>query len=157
MMEPDQLLFDRHIADGRFLVGVMEGMWGLHGYEPGGSTWPFVDIWISAAAKAEAPDRYYFRFQLDGYTAAPPMAMPWDVSKNTDLDGTKWPKGGPVTTSIFKPGYGLYTPFDRRGHGGHPDWPAQYPHYFWRSTFRIEDYLHHLHRTLQSPDYANNP
>lgn len=153
-MSPDKEIFDIHVAGAGFQAGADQGMWGICN---DGTEWPHVVMWVGAAPKAGATDRFYFRFTLDGYPASAPSACPWDMGKNTPLENSKWPSGGPVTKSIFNPAWNagaLYCPLDRIAIPGHPNWPADYPDLLWRPAFRIERYLHYIHHNLNSGDYG---
>ncbi|MDO6435745.1 hypothetical protein Q4E93_34340 [Flavitalea sp. BT771] len=155
-MTPDIAIFNQHMSGAGFQVGLDKGMWGVPDNDPERPTWPYIIIWIKAAIKENAPDKFFFRFTLDGYPSNAPSACPWDNDKQVVLNISEWPKGGIVTTSIFKTGWpiALYAPCDRLAIAGHANWEKEYPDLWWRSTDKIEKYLHFIHRNLNSADYA---
>ena len=155
-MSPDNIIFNAHVAGGNFQTGLAQGMWGFPAL-PGDLPWPYAVLWVKAADKKDAPEKYFFRFTLDGYPTTPPSACPWDNDKAQILDPALWPRGGPVTMSIFNPGwksFALYTPLDRVAQDGHGEWMNKHPSLWWTPKFQITDYLNFLHRNLNSSDYA---
>jgi hypothetical protein len=158
-MEPSQLVFNTHISEASFQMCVDKGMWGLEGYDPSSSPWPFVIIWVSAGEKKNCPERYYFRFTLDGYPSLSPTACPWDNGTSSILEISKWPKGGTKTNIIFRTdwnGKALYVPCDRATRDpAHAYWETEYPNLWWRPEFKIDVYLNFLHKTLHASDYTH--
>lgn len=158
-MRPDLLQFKQHVSEAGFQIGVDSQMWGIHNEDPEYPTWPFVTIWVKAALKDNYPDKYYFRFDLSGYPSQAPTACPWDADSNIRLVNEKWPKGSKFVSNTFNPGWNpnaLYAPCDRLAMPGHEGWQAVFPELWWQSHFKIQVYLHFLHRLLNSSDYANH-
>lgn len=158
-MTPDLLLFNRHVSEAPFQIGVDKGMWDIEEDDPTRSRWPVVIIWVAAAPKANCPDKYYFHFDLDGYTAAAPTAYPWDMSIKSVLDEAIWPKGNRLVSKTFRPDWkpngqhALYAPCDRASMVGHPQWQQDHPHLWWQPAFNITVYLNFLYSLLNSADY----
>ncbi|MCC7302470.1 MAG: hypothetical protein IT233_07505 [Bacteroidia bacterium] len=158
-MRPDLQLFNTHVEEAEFQIGVDNGMWGIVDDNPQRPTWPYVIIWVQASPKPNAPNMYYFRFELSGYSASAPTACPWDIDGNQRLPDNLWPKGNKFVSSVFRPSWNpnaLYAPCDRLAMGGHGDWQARHPELWWQPTFKIDKYLHFLHRLLNSADYVNS-
>jgi len=156
-MTPDEAMFNKHILEAGFQMGLDEGHWGIFEEDSINTTWPQVFIWIAARPKVGCPDKYYLRFDLQGYPSAAPTACPWDVENDVRLDSDKWPKGGPTISSVFNPlgwnSNALYAPCDRLAMIGH-DWRQDFPDYWWQPTFKIEKYLQFIYTRLQSGDYV---
>lgn len=158
---PDLILFNKHVNEAGFQIGVDKGMWGIVDDDSELPTWPFVFIWIKTAEKQNCPDKYTFRFDLTSYPASAPTACPWDIEKKAVLAEGLWPKGNVIITSVFKPSwkpnglYALYAPCDRLAMAGHDQWKQQHKDLWWKPSFKIEKYLHYVHRLLNSSDYAN--
>jgi len=158
-MTPDAALFNQHVNDADFQSGIDSGMWGIQDHDPGYPAWPNVVIWVQAAPKSECPDKYFFKFNLSGYSATAPTACPWDVVTNTRLENSLWPKGSQFVSKTFnynwKP-HALYAPCDRVAMEGHEAWKTEFPELWWQPTFKITVYLNFLHRLLNSSDYAKS-
>jgi hypothetical protein len=158
-MSPDTLLFQSHTQKASFQECVDQGMWGI---EPGYDKfqhWPIVLIWIQALPKPNGPQRYYFRFDLQGYPASAPTACPWNNNTNTRLENALWPTGKCLVSKTFNYNWNsnaLYTPCDRVAMIGHDVWKTQFPELWWQSDFTISTYLHFLHGLLNSSDYAKS-
>jgi hypothetical protein len=155
-MNPSMAMLIMHLQEAGFQQGMDEGMWGIQndvGMEL--PNWPYVFIWIAARDKPGCPNKYYFRFDMTGYPAAP-TALPWNMERNERLENDKWPKGkGVIVSSVFNPGWpSLYAPCDRLAMQGHPDWQKEFPDYWWKEGSRIEKYLSFIHTRLQSNDYV---
>jgi hypothetical protein len=145
------------VNEANFQIGIDEGMWGIVNHDEQYPSWPFVIIWVKAKQKANAPDRYYFRFDLANYPVQAPTACPWNINTNNRLDNHLWPTGGRIVSFTFKPSWNpnaLYAPCDRIAMTGHEPWKQQFPELWWRPHFKITVYLHFLHRLLNSTDYA---
>lgn len=161
-MKPELLLFNQHVEKAGFQTGIDKGMWGIHNDDPTRPTWPIVFMWVQAAVKSACPDKYYFKFDLSGYSAVAPTACPWDIEKDKELPAGEWPKGSKLVSFTFNPGWrpgglcALYAPCDRVAMAGHEGWRTQFPHLWWQPGFKITVYLHFLHFLLNSPDYANS-
>jgi hypothetical protein len=157
-MNPAQYLFISHLESGAFQVGLAKGMWGNLDLDLGCPTWPIAYLWVAAAAKPECPDRYTFRFDLTGYSAIAPTALPWEMEKSMQLAADRWPKGQSHIPVIFNPlwrGRSLYAPCDRGAElPGHPAWKTAHPEYYWQSTFTIVKYLQFLYEILHSHEYT---
>lgn len=156
-MSPAQALFDTHMQSHGYQIGAVKGQWGLA--ETPASNWPVLFFWVAAAPRQNKPDRYYFRFDLNGYSAAAPTARPWDAEKNERLDFSKWPTGGPLVANVFKTswknGESLYAPCDREADlQGHSNWAVQHPQYYWQPGFTFVRYLEFLYDLLNSGDYV---
>src|ERR1700723_899802 len=95
MDTPDQRLFEADVAAAEFRSGVVKGLWGLAAPEllPEAITWPTQILWITAAPRANAPDRFYFCLDMTGYRSAPPTGTFWDPISKVALDVLKRPKG----------------------------------------------------------------
>lgn len=156
-MNPAQNLFITHLQSGAYEVGAAKGMWGNADPTPNCPTWPFAFIWVAAGSKPGSPDRYTFRFDLTGYSASAPLALLWDMERNSRLAHEHWPKGKGHIPTIFNPawrGQSLYAPCDRGAElGGHSNWAIEHRAYYWRPTFTIVKYLQFLYDILQSPEY----
>jgi hypothetical protein len=159
-MTPAQQLFITHLKSGDYEVGAAKGMWGNADADPSCSTWPFVYLWVAAASKTGSPDRYTFRFDLIGYSAAAPLALPWDTTTGSRLADHLWPQGPPPICTIFNPGWrgkSLYAPCDRGAElSEHSGWKATNPEYYWQPTFTIVKYLQFLYETLHTPEYSQS-
>lgn len=157
-MKPDLQLFLEHIQDAPFLLGVDEDRWGIHDEENIEDNWPYIILWIKAPKKKGCPEKYYFRFDLSGYSSQAPTACPWEIEENKKLDSSKWPKGSKLVSSVFNPGWNngdaLYCPCDRKALKGHDRWKNQYPELWWRSDDTIVKYLTFVHGILNSGDYV---
>lgn len=158
-MRPDTAIFNQHVNDADFQSGVDAGMWGIQDHDPGYPSWPLVTMWVQAAPKPGAPDKFYFRFDLNGYSATAPTACPWEPSGNTRLNNAMWPKGSQFVSKTFNHSWkpnALYAPCDRIAMEGHEAWRTEFPELWWQPTFKITVYLNFLHRLLNSADYAKS-
>jgi len=155
-MTPDEALFNEHLSDPAFLAGCDRGKWGLHGSVEA-APWPSALFWIAAAAKIGAPDRYSFKFDLDGYPAKAPAACPWDVAKSARLEVGLWPKGPLLVSKVFNGGASLYAPCDRNAMPGHGEWQNVHKQWWWQSSHTFVNYLKFVHGLLHTEDYANGP
>jgi len=161
---PDQEIFEAHIVENDFRNGVVLGHWDIHPVE--GVTWPILVMWASAAPRPSSPDKYFFRFTLDGYPNNPPTSYIClaDGSKAPD---PKWPSGlNDVAMAFCVSGWnnrsGLYAPWDRVGLTAHPEWKDQHKGVAWEKTFTITHYLNRVYNLLNHDDYkgtveAGNP
>jgi hypothetical protein len=161
MEKPDQRLFDEDIASAEFRIGADKGRWGLPAPEvlPDKLEWPRRILWLGAAPRAGAPDRYYVTLDAEGYRAVPPTGTFWDPSTKTALDIAKRPKGRPgsrfakVFRTDWNGGTAFYHPFDRVAAKGHDAWPREQPHLTWTSERTIVDYLEEFYALLNCGDY----
>lgn len=159
MINPSEVIYREHVAGALFLMGVDEGAWGIRGSLEE-LVWPNVVLWCKATpSKPEAgADKYYLRFDLDGYPTAAPLATPWDVTKDQMLDRDRWPQWSDHVKEVFKwdwwkKGQGLYAPCDRsivsEPGGGHRNWQEQHPADWWTTNnSTIVKYLRFLKKTL---------
>lgn len=152
-MALDEQVLRAHLARGPFQSGVDRGRWHLIVIE-----WPFVRIAVSAAARANGPAEYFFRFECRGYPQQAPTAQPWDEERNAPLDPTRWPAGVNRVSFVFRPdwksGMCLYLPCDRESFAGHDAWRTQHPQWTWTPTSDITLYLRAIHELLTSSDYT---
>ena len=157
-MNPSIQIFNKHVSEAHFQMGVDSGKWGIMDDISERPTWPFVYFWVQAASRPNSPEKFCFRFNLEGYNGAGPNACLWDYENGQLLPSDKWPKGtGPFAT-VFRPtwsnGTALYSPCDRVSLSGHPDWPVKYPSRCWKSSVdRVEKYLQHIWDLLNSGGY----
>lgn len=155
-----QRLLDADLQKADFRIGESKGFWWLTHpvYE---MRWPFVYTWIQAAPRANSPDRWLVRWDVEGYNTQSPTGAFWDDEKNDFLVPTRWPKGKPNSpvSAIFKvegwaaPGRGFYHPYDRQANHGHTEWPKQNPCYIWTAQNTLTDFISLVHRLLNCEDY----
>ena len=161
MMPPDQRLFEADLGSAEFLVGASKGLWGHAeaGALPPGAAWPMVYLWMTAAARAGAPDKFYLVLDAAGYRSAPPTGTFWDPSAKTALGFDKRPKGKPgsrfakVFRTDWEGGRAFYHPYDRVTIESHPNWRNEQPHLVWTSAHTIVDYLEEFQALLTGEDY----
>lgn len=154
-------LFNLHQQSYAYEIGEHKGLWGMVDNDPLRPTWPLILLWISAAPKSGKPDKYYFRFDFNGYPTNAPTTCPWDIVKNQKLAYESWPTGGAMVSSVFNTGWNggnsLYAPCDRGGDlPGHPNWAVQYPKYYWQPHFTFIKYLDFLYEILNCGDYQHS-
>lgn len=152
-MRPDEQVFHAHLAGGPFQSGVDRGRWRLVSVN-----WPHAVIAVSAAARANAPAEYAFRFELSNYPVTPPTAQLWDEAAQTQLPDRRWPGGGGRIAHAFNPGWKggtcLYLPCDRHSIEGHDGWRTQHPEMIWSPAGDITQYLKIIYDLLHSEDYT---
>jgi hypothetical protein len=160
MDKPDQRLFDEDLLSAQFKAGAAKGFWGVPGCDviPEPPEWPKRILWIAAAARPNAPNRYYFLLDLAGYRSVPPTGTFWDVATKAALEIAKRPKGPRDSrfAKVFRTDWNndaLYHPYDRVAAQGHPDWPKTQPHLMWNDSHTIVDYLQEIHSLLNCGDY----
>jgi hypothetical protein len=167
MEKPDECMFNEDLSSAGFLIGVTKGLWGLpdHNLLAEQPPWPKRIIWIAAAPRANAPNRFYILLDVAGYPSAPPTGTFCDLSIGCMLDFSKRPKGkdGSRFAKVFRtdwpnPPYGtcgtaFYHPYDRVAAQSHKEWPVAQPHLVWTSNHTIVDYLEEIHGLLNSEDY----
>jgi hypothetical protein len=156
-MKPDNAMFDLHMKQADFQIGIDEGMWGIANENSCYSEWPYIYIWIKAKEKPNSPERYFFRFDLSNYPSSAPTACPWDFEGKCRLESNKWPRGSRFVSNTFNPTWNqtaLYAPCDRIAMAGHEGWKDQFPELWWQASFKITVYLNFLFRLLNSSDYA---
>ena len=161
MEKPDQRLFESDLASAEFRAGVLKGYWGLAGAEvlPEQPAWPVRILWVEAAPRAEAPNRFYLGLNLDSYRTVPPTGTFWDLGTGAALAPKKRPKGkkdsrfAKVFRTDWKDGLAFYHPYDRAAVEGHDRWLTEQPSLIWDSNHTIVDYLEEMHSLLHSGDY----
>jgi hypothetical protein len=143
-----------------YRAGVVRDLWGLPSLEvlPEGLTWPNVILWIAAAARPHAPERFYILLDAAGYRAVPPTGAFWDLSTRSQLDIAKRPKGKPGSrfARVFRTDWNnsaFYHPYDRVAAQSHPGWVKEQPHLLWTDCHTIVDYLEEFYSLLNSGDY----
>ena len=162
MEKPDERLFDEDLSSVAFRNGVERGQWGLPTPEelPGSLSWPHRIVWLGAAPRPGAPDRFYVRLDAAGYPTSRLTGTFWDLITNTALTESKRPKGRPDSrfTKVFRTdwehGAAFYHPYDRIAAKGHPGWLTDQPHLVWSSAHTIVDYLEEFASLLRSGDYC---
>ena len=161
MNPPDQRIFDADLVDAEFRMGAGKGFWGLGDTDlvPADLAWPKRIMWLAAAPRANAPDRFYVLLDLAGYRTVPPTGAFWDATTKADLSLAQWPKGraGSRFAKVFRTdwegGKAFYHPYDRFAAQGHTQWPAEQPNLVWSIRHTIVDYLEEFHGLLQGSDY----
>lgn len=161
MLPPDQRQFEYDLLSAAFRSGVQRGYWDLAEKEaaPDKLAWPSVILWIGAAPRTGAPERFYIALDCEGYRAAPPTGTFWDPTGKATLAFTERPKGkansrfSTVFRTDWEKGRAFYHPYDRLAAQSHPEWPRQQPHHIWDSNHTIVDHLKEFHALLQSGDY----
>lgn len=155
MKSPSQRLFEADLQSVEFRSGVLNEYWGVAALD-----WPRVILWIRAAPRSGAPDRYHVALDLEGYRAAAPTGTFWDPATVTRLDAERRPKGkadsrfAKVFRTDWEDGRAFYHPYDRVAADSHPDWRTQQPHLVWTSDRTIVDYLEEIRSLLNSGDYV---
>ncbi len=157
-MRPDALKFNSDVKDALFIIGINEGKWGIENNSDERLTWPFVLIWVSADKRNNAPEKFYFQFELDNYPAQAPNICIWNPILDAPLEQAKRPKGIGDSYFMFRAdwenGNHIYTPYERRTISAHAqEWLNGYPNLRWKNTDSIFKILEHLHFTLNNPDY----
>jgi len=162
MDRPDQRAFEADLQDAPFLIGVAEGQWGTPSTDllPSDLCWPRVVLWIAAAGRPGAPDRFYVQLDCSNYKTAPPTGTFWDPQTKQILVLGKRPKGKPgsrvaqVLRTDWNNGTAFYHPYDRVAAEGHPTWKTDQPSLVWDANHSIVDLLAELHSLLNSQDYV---
>ena len=155
MKSPSQRLFEGDLQSADFRSGVLKEHWGVAAVD-----WPRAILWVRAAARAGAPDRYHVALDLEGYRSAAPTGTFWDPSSEAMLDTARRPKGkegsrfAKVFRTDWKKGRAFYHPYDRVAAGSHGEWRTQQPHLVWTSDRTIVDYLEEIRSLLNSDDYV---
>lgn len=161
MDTPDHRLFDADVASAEFRAGAVKGHWGFADADTVSEqpTWPVRILWIRAAPRDKAPDRYYLQMDLSGYRGDAPTGTFWNPKTKTTLEFALRPKGklGSRVAMVFRAdwenGKAFYHPYDRVAAKGHPDWPKTQPSLIWDSDHTIVDYLEEVHSLLNCGDY----
>jgi hypothetical protein len=163
MSGPDQRLFQADLQSAECRDAVAKGLWDqvVGDVLPEGTAWPNIYFWMAAAARTDAPDRYYIALNLAGYRSVPPTGCFWDPVTKQRLDFKKWPKGKPGsrfatvfrTSGFAAAGKAFYHPYDRAPVSDHPQWKTEQPHLVWTSSHTIVDYLEEFQSLLMGGDY----
>jgi hypothetical protein len=161
METPDQRLFEEDILSAEFRSGALKGFWDMAGTEvlPAGLAWPTRIFWLAAAARPNAPERFYIQLDVAGYRTVAPTGTFWDPGTKSVLDFTKRPKGIPesrcakVFRTDWKNGAAFYHPYDRVATSDHPQWKTDQPHKIWTSDRTIVDYLEEFYSLLNGGEY----
>lgn len=154
-MKAEEALFRSHLDGTPFRSGSDRGRWGNPGDEPY-VDWPHCVLWVESDIRFVASGRLALRFNLEGYSAQAPNAVPWDAEKGEPLAPADWPKGPGNVSSVFKPGWNvgaLYAPCDRVAMQGHEPWKATLGQWWWTSDSDITLYLEFVHRCLNPLDH----
>ena len=150
---PDRPLLERALAAPEFRCGEAEGRWRRVSL-----AWPHVVIAVSAPARGAAPLEFGFRFECTGYPVVPVTAQSWDLQTGAPLPAARWPTGGPIFNSVFRPGWKhgmcLYLPCDCMSIEGHDNWCNEHPSRLWRPDRGIICYLEQLHDLFHQSDYS---
>ncbi len=97
LTRPDEQAFLDEVAEGDFQLAVYLGRWRIVHI-----AWPIVEVEISAAPRASAPDTYGFRFDCTGYPQDPPTARPWLPATGAPLPSGLWPAGARLSIGAIK-------------------------------------------------------
>jgi hypothetical protein len=164
MPAPDERLFDADLADAEFRAGEIKGFWGLavDSERPPDAAWPKVYVWVAAASRGNAPDRFYLALDASDYRSVPPTGTFWDAVKKDALPLADYPKGSPNSrvAKVFRSDNwmttykALYHPYDRVSLRSHPNWRTEQPHLVWDSNHTIVDYLNEMRKLLTCGDYV---
>lgn len=150
---PDRTAFELDLAAPEFRCGELEGRW-----RHVSTRWPHAVIAVAAPDRPNSPAEFGFRFELSGYRQAPPVCQPWDLVGDGALPAARWPQGGPIVSSVFRPqwkhGACLYLPCDRMSIEGHDNWRHEHPSRLWRPSRGIVCYLEQIYELLHQSDYS---
>ncbi len=156
-MRPDTSKFNIDVESSQFKLAAHQGKWGIVDNSSDRPTWPVIFIWVAAAKRANGPEKFYFRFELESYPSQAPNIGIWDIETNASLTQSKRPKGIGNSSMLFRSDWEgavhLYAPYERHALATHPDWLAQYPSLYWKSSDSISKVLEDIYLTLNSPDY----
>jgi hypothetical protein len=155
-------LFEADVSSAAFRNGVEKGLWCLAEPEvmPDGALWPMVYLWMKAAPRNGAPDRYYVALNAESYRASPPTGTFWDTANKTILAFAKRPKGradsrvARVFRTDWEGGKAFYHPYDGHAARTHPDWKTNLPQLRWTEDHTIVDWIVEFQTLLMSPDYV---
>ncbi len=153
VVPPDRTLLEQDLAAPGIRCGEIEGRW-----RHVATSWPYVIFGLAAPTRPNAPLEYGFRFECSGYRQVPATAQPWNIEANQPLPPPRWPKGGPIVSSVFRPewrqGQCLYLPCDRLSIEGHPNWRNEHPSRLWQPQRGLICYLEQLHDLFFQGDYS---
>lgn len=155
-MTAEEALFRAHMEAASYRSGQNRDRWGHPVETP--MAWPQCVLWIQSDSRltTEGSDRVFLRFDVTGYPASAPTAVPWDIENNRPLPGDKWPKGPGNVSKVFNPGWNsgaLYCPCDRVAMVGHETWKDVHPQWWWTADSHLSLYLEFLHRCLNPRDH----
>jgi hypothetical protein len=161
MDKPDQRLFEADLTSAEFRAGAQKGYWGLPGTDIllEQLAWPLRILWVAAAPRANASNRFYLHLDLSDYRTVPPTGTFWDPDTRSTLEVAKRPKGkdGSRFAKVFRTdwegGRAFYHPYDRVAAKGHTKWVSEQPNLVWDSSHTIVDYLEEIHSLLNSGEY----
>ena len=153
-LTPDERVFREHLEVGSFQSGVDRGRWRLDSIN-----WSHAVLAVRAASRPNAPEEFFFRFELSNYPAVPPTAQPWNAKTNAPLEADKWASGIGRVPLAFNPGYKggvcLYLPCDREAFDqGHQNWIHLHPEMIWSPDGDITQYLRIIYDLINSKDYT---
>jgi hypothetical protein len=114
-------------------------------------------VWIAAAPRPDAPERFFVRLDCQNYPLDPPTGNFWDPSDNCPLPFASRPKGGGKAFSFrvdWEGGRAFYHPYDRVAAKSHPDWVQKHAHLVWDRNHTISDLLEQIYDILHCPDYT---
>jgi len=163
MLRPDQRLFEADLSSAEFRIGESKGCWGVagEGERPADAAWPKVYLWVAAAPRENAPNRFYLALEAEGYRVPSPTGTFWDQIKKAPLAFSAFPKGKPGSRvdKVFRTDIwastnkALYHPYDRVAAQGHAGWSTEQPHLIWDSNHTIVDFLDEVRKLLNCGDY----
>lgn len=155
-MTADEALLRAHLESVPFRSGVDRERWGFAADTS--VAWPHCILWVQCDHRFAVSGRVTLRFDMSGYSASAPNAVPWDHEENQPMAGDKWPKGPGNVSKVFNPGWNsgaLYAPCDRIAMAGHEPWKAAHPQWWWTADSEITLYLEFVHRCLNPRDYED--
>lgn len=161
MKRPDERLFEADTMSAAFLAGAAKGRWGLAEDDlvPDTLVWPMIVVWMAAAARPGAPDRYYVLLDASDYRGVPPTGTFWNPTTKETTPFADRPKGATnsrfakVFRTDWENGRAFYHPYDRVAASSHTAWPTEQPHLIWDSEHTIVDYLEEFSSLLHCGDY----
>ena len=163
MESPSQRLFEEDVRSAEFRIGAAKGCWGLQTLEvlPTAPAWPKRVLWITPAARLNAPERFHIRVDLEAYRSSQPTGTFWDLAQDARLALDKWPKGkdGSRFAKVFRrdswkwAGQAFYHPYDRIAASDHTQWLREQPHLVWTPEHTIVHYLAEFYELLHGSDY----
>jgi hypothetical protein len=155
-MKPNESILRAHLEGPAFAAGAEAGKWGsLGALDTINLTVPV--FWVRSDKRIVAAGRIHLKFNTENYPQVAPTACPWDVSSNSILAPSSWPRG-PQASTVFNPTWksdALYAPCDRVAMQGHDAWKNLCPQWWWVPTFTIVRYLEFVYVCLNPADYEN--
>lgn len=152
---PDMAAMEEHLTSAEFRLGVQDGCWDvLAGYP---DTWPKVRFWVAAAARPNAPTRFFFSFDCRLYPTNAVTGSLCTPDGSSCLPPNARPKGTGRVERVFRwdweGGKALYHPFDRTALKGHGTWANKHRDLIWTRNSTIVDLLSELHQLLNCGEY----